>query len=58
MKAMKELGYFGGKVKVRLAGDETTSKPKRKEVMVFKSFFQADLWLLMYQMIAKVLQKY
>jgi hypothetical protein len=43
LKKMKELGYFGDKVKVWLAGVETTLKPKSEEVVVFKSFFRAGL---------------
>lgn len=39
LKKMKELGYFGDKVKVRLAGDEATLKTKSKEVVVFRNFF-------------------
>jgi hypothetical protein len=39
LKTMKDLGYFGDRVKVRLAGDETIPKPKKSEVVVFKSFF-------------------
>lgn len=58
LKAMKELGYFGHRVKVQLASDETTPKPKDSEVVVFKSFFGDGLRLPMYWMIAKVLQKY
>jgi hypothetical protein len=58
LKVMKGLGYFDDKFKVRLAGDETTPKLKNREVVVFRSFFRAGLRLPMYQMIAKVLQKY
>lgn len=43
LKKMKELGYFGDKVKVWLVGVETTPKPKSEEVVVFKSFFRAGL---------------
>jgi hypothetical protein len=57
-KAMKELGYFSDEVKVRLASDETTPKPKNIEVVVFRSFFWAGLRLPMYRMIAKVLMKF
>jgi hypothetical protein len=53
LKAMKELGYFGNKVKVRLADDEMTPKPKNNEVVVFISFFRASLRLPMYRMIAE-----
>jgi hypothetical protein len=35
LKAMKELGYFDDKVKVQLAGNETTQKPKNNEVEGF-----------------------
>jgi hypothetical protein len=40
---MKELGYFRNKCKVRLNGDETTAKPKGKEVVVFRSFLWTGL---------------
>lgn len=58
LKKMKEHGYFGDKVKLWLACDETTPKPKSKEVVVFRSFLRVGLRLSMYWMIAKVLQKY
>jgi hypothetical protein len=55
---MRRLGYFSNRVNVCLPGDETTSKPGKDEVVVYKSFFKAGLRLLMYKMIAKVLQRY
>lgn len=58
LKAMKELGYFGYTVKVCLAGNEMTPKPKNNEVVVFRSFFQASLRLPMYRIIAKVLKRF
>jgi hypothetical protein len=43
LKALKELGYFGDEINVRLASDETTPKSKSNEVVVFRSFFRAGL---------------
>jgi hypothetical protein len=40
---MRRLGYFSNRVKVRLPGDETTPKPRKDEVVVYKSFFKAGL---------------
>lgn len=55
---MKELGYFGDEINVRLASDETTPKSKSNEVVVFRSFFRAGLWMPMYKMIVNVLKKF
>jgi hypothetical protein len=58
LQTMKKLGYFSNKVNVRLPREETTLNPKKDEVVVYKSFFKAGLRLPMYQLIAKILQKY
>jgi hypothetical protein len=58
LQAMRKLGYFSNTVNVRLPGEETTPKPGKDEVVVYKSFFKAGLWLPMYKMILKVLQRY
>jgi hypothetical protein len=55
---MRRLGYFSNRVNVCLPGDETTPMPRKDKVVVNKSFFKARLWLQMYKMIAKVLQRY
>jgi hypothetical protein len=57
-QSMRRLGYFSTKVNVRLPGEETTPKPGKDEVVVYNRFFKARLWLPMYKMIAKVLQRY
>lgn len=57
-QSMRRLEYFSSKVNVRLPGEETTPKPGKDEVIVYKSFFKAGLWLPMYKTIAKVLQRY
>jgi hypothetical protein len=57
LQSMKKLGYFN-KVNMRLPRDETTLNPKKDKVIVYKSFFKARLWLSMYQLIAKILQRY
>jgi hypothetical protein len=38
LKEMKEIGYFGDKVKVRLGSNETTPKPKNNERVLEASF--------------------
>jgi hypothetical protein len=48
LQSMRRLG-------LRLPGEETTPKPRKDEVIVYKSFFKAGLWLPMYKTIAKVL---
>jgi hypothetical protein len=58
LQTMKKQCYFSSKVNVRLPGDKTTPNPKKNKVVVFKSFFTAGLRLPMYQLIAKILQKY
>jgi hypothetical protein len=58
LQTMKKLDYFSSKVNVCLPGDETTPKPKKDKVVVYKSFFKAGLRLPMYKMIAKVLHRY
>lgn len=58
LKTMKKLGYFSSNVNVRLPGEETTPNPRKCKVVVYRSFFKARLRLPMYQLIAKILQKY
>jgi hypothetical protein len=53
---MRRLDYFSSKVNVCLPGEETTPKPGKDKVVVYKSFFMVGLRLPMYKMIAKVLQ--
>lgn len=55
---MDKLGYFIDKVNVRLLGEEPTLSPKKDEVVVYKSFFKARHQPPMYQLIAKILQRY
>lgn len=45
-------------VNVHLVGEETTPKSKSNEIVVFRSFFQADLWMPMHKMFANVLKKF
>jgi hypothetical protein len=54
------LGYFNEAKKelVRFGGEETTPKPGKDEVMVFKSFFKAGLRFPLNKMIADVLKKF
>jgi hypothetical protein len=55
-----KLGYFNEAKKelVRFGGEETTSKPGKDEVVVFKSFFKAGLRFPLNKMIADVLKKF
>jgi hypothetical protein len=45
-------------VNVHLAGEETTPKSKSNKIVVFRSFFQANLRMPMYKMFANVLKKF
>jgi hypothetical protein len=55
---MRRLGYFRSKVNVCLPREETTPKAGIYKVVIYRSFFKVGLWLHMYKMIAKVLQRY
>jgi hypothetical protein len=54
------LGYFSEAKKelVRFGGEETTLKPGKDEVVVFKSFFKAGFRFPLNKMIADVLKKF
>jgi hypothetical protein len=58
MPMMMKLGYFGEAESklIRIAGEETTPKPKNDEVVVFKSFFRAGLRFPLNEMIGVVLK--
>jgi hypothetical protein len=60
MPKMMNLGYFSEAKKelVRFGGEETTPKPGKDEVVVFKSFFKAGLRFPLNRMIADVLKKF
>jgi hypothetical protein len=58
LQSTRRLDYFSSKVNVCLPGEETTPKPGKDEVVVYKSFFKAGLRHPMYKMITKVLQRY
>jgi hypothetical protein len=57
---MLKLGYFNEENKklTRFGGEETTPKPEKDEIVVFKSFFKAGLRLPLNKMIADVLKKF
>jgi hypothetical protein len=57
---MVKLGYFSEDKKelIRFGGEETTPKPKKDEIVVFKSFFKAGLRFPLNRMIADVLKKF
>jgi hypothetical protein len=57
---MLNLGYFNEAKKelIHFGGEETTPKPGKDEVVVFKSFFKAGLRFPLNKMIADVLNKF
>jgi hypothetical protein len=57
---MLKLGYFNEEKKelIRFGGEETTPKPGKDEIVVFKSFFKASLRFPLNRMIADVLKKF
>jgi hypothetical protein len=57
---MLNLGYFNEAKKelIHFGGEETTPKPGKDEVVVFKSFFKAGLRFPLNKMIAVVLKKF
>jgi hypothetical protein len=57
LQTMKKLGYFGSNTEVRLPSEETIPNPKKNEIVVYRSFFKAGFRLLMYQLIAKILER-
>jgi hypothetical protein len=60
LDVLKGIGYIGKKDDnlIRFAGHEITPESKDDEVVVFRSFFRAGLWFLMYEMIAEVLKRF
>jgi hypothetical protein len=57
---MVKLGYFSEDKKelIRFGAEETTSKPEKDEIVVFKSFLKAGLRFPLNKMIADVLKKF
>jgi hypothetical protein len=57
---MLNLGYLSEAKKelIRFGGEETTPKPGKDAVVIFKSFFKAGLIFLLNKMIADVLKKF
>jgi hypothetical protein len=57
---MLNLGYFNEAKKelIRFGGEETTPKPGKDEVVVFRSFFKAGLRFPLNKMTADVLNKF
>jgi hypothetical protein len=57
---MLKLGYLSEEKKelVHFGGEETTPKPGKDEVVIFKSFFKAGLRFPLNKMIADVLKKF
>ena len=60
LSKMVKSGYFSESQKklLRFGGEETTPKPGKDEVVVFKSFFKAGLRFPLNKMIADVLNKF
>jgi hypothetical protein len=60
MPKLLKLGYFSEAKKklIRFGGEEITPKPKKDEVVVFKSFFKAGLRFPLHEMIADVLENF
>jgi hypothetical protein len=60
MAKLLKLGYFSEDKKelIRFGGEEVTPKPKKDEVVVFKSFFKAGLRFPLHGMIADVLERF
>jgi hypothetical protein len=60
MVMMKKLGYFGEAESklIRFAGEEVIPEPKDDEVVVFKSFFRAELRFPLYYIIGEVLKNF
>jgi hypothetical protein len=60
MIMMKKLAYFGeAKSKlVHFAGEEVVPELKKDEVVVFKSFFRAELRFPLYEIIGEVLKNF
>ncbi|XP_035815919.1 uncharacterized protein [Zea mays] len=57
---MVKSGYFSEDEKklIRFGGEETTPKPEKDEIVIFKSFLKAGLRFPLNRMIADVLQKF
>jgi hypothetical protein len=60
MPMMIKLGYFreAKKKLIRFGVEETTPKPENDEVVVFKSFFKAELRFPLHEMIGDVLEDF
>jgi hypothetical protein len=60
MVMMKKLGYFGEAESklIRFASEEVIPEPKDDEVVVFKSFFKAELRFPLYDIIGEVLKNF
>jgi hypothetical protein len=60
LRKMLSLGYLSEAKKelIHFGGEETTPKPGKDEVVIFKSFFKAGLRFPLNKMIADVLKKF
>jgi hypothetical protein len=60
LSKMVKSGYFSEDEKklIRFGGEETTPKPEKDEIVIFKSFLKAGLRFPLNRMIADVLQKF
>jgi hypothetical protein len=57
---MVKSGYFSDNEKklLRFGGEETTPKPEKDEIVIFKSFLKAGLRFPLNRMISEVLQRF
>jgi hypothetical protein len=57
---MVKLGYFSENEKklLRFGGEETTPKPEKDEIVIFKSFLKAGLRFPLNRMISDMLQRF
>jgi hypothetical protein len=60
LSKMVKSGYFSEDEKklIRFGGEETTPKPEKDEIVIFKSFLKAGFRFPLNRMIADVLQKF
>jgi hypothetical protein len=60
LSKMVKSGYFSENEKklLRFGGEETTPKPEKNEIVIFKSFLKVGLRFLLNRMISDVLQRF
>lgn len=58
IKVLKKLGYIDDNSLICFASEESTSKPKDDEIVVFKGSFRVGLQLSIHRMVGEVIKKY